>query len=142
MVPVVFLDEPGGSFWAEFLRFIERKLLKHGMVNRQDLCLYKLTDNVEEAVDEIGGFFHAYHSMRYVRSKLVLRLNGPLGDELLDGINTRFADILLGGQFTIGGPLPEEKDEPDLAHLPRLIFQFNRRDFGRLRQLIDCINRR
>ena len=31
-------------------------------------------------------------------------------------------------------------DEPELADLPRLILHFNRRDYGRLRQLIDCLN--
>ena len=41
----------------------------------------------------------------------------------------------------MGGPLPEERDEPLLASLPRLIFHFNRRNYGRLRQLIDCLNR-
>jgi hypothetical protein len=27
-----------------------------------------------------------------------------------------------------------------LAHLPRLVVDFNKRDFGRLRQLVDAIN--
>ena len=141
MVPVVFLDRPGGDFWSAFDQFIRQNLLAHGMIEPEDLALYKLTDNVQEAVDEIMGFFRVYHSMRYVRSRLVLRLNRPLDDELLEAINTRFSGILDRGRFTLGGPLPEEKDEPDLAHLPRLIFPFNRRHLGRLRQLIDCINR-
>ena len=33
------------------------------------------------------------------------------------------------------------RDEPDLIDLPRLMFNFDRRSLGRLRQLIDCINR-
>jgi hypothetical protein len=141
MVPVVFLDEPGGDYWAHFQRFIEQKLLARGMIDPADLSLYKLTDSVDEAVDEILRFFHAYHSMRYVHDKLVLRLNGPIGEELLDGINAHFADILVRGRFTLGGPLSEEKDDPALASLPRLIFHFDRRSLGRLRQLIDCLNR-
>jgi hypothetical protein len=32
--------------------------------------------------------------------------------------------------------------EPDLAHMPRLVFHFNRRSLGRLRMLIDAINDR
>jgi hypothetical protein len=36
--------------------------------------------------------------------------------------------------------LPEEINEPEIAHLPRLCLQFNRRNYGRLRQLIDRIN--
>ena len=37
-------------------------------------------------------------------------------------------------------PFALEADEPHLEHLPRLVFQFNRRDIGRLRQMVDVIN--
>jgi hypothetical protein len=36
--------------------------------------------------------------------------------------------------------LSAEADEPEIAHLPRLIVDFNRIDFGRLRDLIDAVN--
>ncbi len=140
-IPVVFLDEPGGDYWATFHEFVTAKLLKQGMIDSDDLALYKLTDRADEAVEEILGFFRVYHSMRYVRSNLVLRLKQPPDEPLLQEINTRFGDILTDGRFTVGGPLSEEKDEPELADLPRLIFRFNRRNYGRLRQLIDCLNR-
>jgi len=140
MVPVVFLDAPGGDYWLAFRQFVEKNLLGRGMIDRDDLSLFRLTDRVGEAVEEILGFFRVYHSMRYVRHNLVLRLTQPLRDELLDQINSRFADMLEEGRFTLGGPLPEESDDPGLAELPRLIFHFHRRNFGRLRQLIDFIN--
>lgn len=140
MIPVVFLDEPGGHYWRSFRRFVEQTLLERGTIAPEDLTFFRVTDRVDEAVDEILRFFSVYHSMRYVRSKLVLRLTEAPSEELLDQINTRFADLLAEGRFIVGGPLPEEKDEPDLTELPRLIFQFNRRSYGRLRQLIDCLN--
>ena len=40
----------------------------------------------------------------------------------------------------VSGALPVERDEPALADLHRLTFLFNRRDHGRLRQLIDYLN--
>jgi uncharacterized protein (TIGR00730 family) len=140
MIPVVLLDEPGGDYWTALDGFIRRNLLARGMISEVDLTLYRRTDSVAEAVSEIIGFFRVYHSMRYVHDKLVLRLTQPAGDKLLEDLDAGFSDILSGGGFTAGGPLPEEKDEPTLAHLPRLIFQFNRYDFGRLRQLIDRVN--
>ncbi len=140
MVPVVFLDRPGGTYWTQFQKFIGENLLESGMIEPEDLCLFKRTDDVGEAVDEILGFFRVYHSMRYVHKRLVLRLNRPLDDDHLEKINTNFADVLTEGCFALGGPLPEEKDEPDLAELARLVFHFDRRSFGRLRQLIDCLN--
>lgn len=141
MVPVVFLDAPGEEFWQPFDDFVRNSLLKRKLISPEDLALYKLTDSVEDAVEETLQFYRVYHSMRYVRNKLVLRLSAPPLDELLAEINEEFADILVEGQFTISGPLPEEMDEPDLAKLSRLVFRFNRRSLGRLRQLIDALNR-
>ena len=141
MVPVVFLDEPGGDFWIDFQRLIQRKLVARGLVSPEDVSLFKLTDSVEEAVGEILQFFRRYHSMRYVRDRLVFRLREPLDEPCLDRINVEFADVLAGGRFTLSGPLDHEQDEPELAHLPRLVFRFNHQSFGRLRQLIDAINR-
>ncbi len=141
MVPVVFLDQPGGTYWRSFHQFIEEHLLRRGMIEPQDLSLLKLTDDVDEAIEEVLGFFRVYHGMRYVRDKLVFRLTRRPSPECVEQINDRFGEILVRGRFRIGGPLSGEKDEPELAKLPRLIFHFNRYDFGRLRQLIDWLNR-
>jgi uncharacterized protein (TIGR00730 family) len=140
MLPIVMLDQPGSDYWREWQRFVEKQLLGRGMISKEDLSLYKLTDTVEEAVAEILGFYRVYHSMRYVREQLVLRLLKKPSDSLLETLHADFADILQDGKFTIGGPLPEELDDPVLNDLPRLIFHFNRRAFGRLRQLIDVVN--
>jgi uncharacterized protein (TIGR00730 family) len=140
VMPMVLLDEPGGDYWAGFQEFVEKQLLAKEMISQEDLSLYKLTDNADQAVAEILQFYRVYHSLRYVRSNLVMRLQRRPGEALLESINTNFADILLEGRFQVGPALAEEQDDPDLADLPRLIFQFNRRNYGRLRQLIDSIN--
>ena len=141
MLPVVFLDSPGGDFWKPFEQFVHDRLLARGMISPDDLSLYKMTDNVDVAVNEIMQFFRIYHSMRYVKHKLVIRLTQRPTAELLDGLNTEFRDILTEGKFEVSDALPEEREEPSLVALPRLVFRFNRRNLGRLRQLIDCVNR-
>jgi uncharacterized protein (TIGR00730 family) len=138
--PVVLLDEPGGHYWRHLHEFIVHNLLERHMISPEDLRLYKVTDNVEQAAAEVFNFYSVYHSMRYVRDTLVIRVNQPPSGDLLAEINKDFADILAGGRFELTGPLPEE-NEPDLAALPRLAFHFNRRNLGRLRELIDCLNR-
>ena len=140
MMPIVLLDEPGGDYWTAFDGFVRTRLLDRGMIGEEDLSLYRLTDRVEDAVEEMLRFYRVYHSMRYVRANLVFRLRRPLDDALLDEINGRFADILVDGKFTLGEPLADERDEADLIELPRLIFHFDRHNYGRLRQLIDRIN--
>lgn len=141
MVPIVFLNAPGGDFWTTWQDFVVKQLLRNGLISKEDLSLYIVTDSVDEAVEEILGFYRVYHSMRYVRRKLVFRLQESPSEGLLNGLNTFFRDVLVDGDFVVGSALAEEKDEPDLAHMPRLIFQFNRRDLGRLRRIINCINR-
>ena len=140
ILPMVLLDEPGGDYWTAFQDFVAKRLLDRGMIAAEDLSLYKITDSADEAVAEIMRFYRVYHSMRYVRSNLVLRLQSPPTADLLESITADFADILVEGCFKVGPALPEEHDDPELAALPRLVFQFNRRDYGRLRQLIDRIN--
>jgi uncharacterized protein (TIGR00730 family) len=140
IVPVVFLDEPGGNYWKEFHNFIDRHLLDAGMIADVDFSLYKVADGVEKTVDEITHFYRTFHSMRFVRKQLVFRLQRPLTERTLDDINENFADLLSKGQFVQGEALKEEADEYRLTGLPRLAFYFNRRNYGRLRQLIDAIN--
>jgi uncharacterized protein (TIGR00730 family) len=141
MVPVVLLDAPGGDYWHALHQFIDGQLVRRGMISPQDLSLYKITDDCDVAVAEVLSFFRVYHSMRYVKRRLVLRLNRRPREELLEEIQQQFADVLVDGRFELCDALPEERGEPDLAHLPRLVFHFNRSDLGRLRQLIDCLNR-
>ena len=94
-----------------------------------------------EAVREVTAFYRVYHSMRYVKGDLVLRLQSPLPDRVLDQVRWEFRDLVGGGTFEQVGSLPSEANEPALAGLPRLKFRFNRQSQGRLRQLIDFLNR-
>jgi uncharacterized protein (TIGR00730 family) len=140
IVPVVFLDDPGGSYWKDWQEFILKQLLKTAMISPADLSLYKLTESVDEAVDEVTHFYRTFHSMRFVRKQLVIRLQHRLSDAALEHINANFTDLLVGGAFEQRDALKEEADEYRVVTLPRLAFQFNRRNFGRLRELIDVIN--
>ena len=99
-----------------------------------------MTDNLDVALAEITGFYRNYHSSRYVGDRFVIRLQrAPVGEEL-DRLNREFRDILVDGDLRLGPALPEEGNDHALAGLPRLVLQFNRRDVGRLRQLIDVLN--
>jgi uncharacterized protein (TIGR00730 family) len=139
--PIVMLDEPGGDYWKLWRRYIEDVLLKRGLISPEDMALFKITDSVDEAVEEVVGFYRVYHSMRYVNRHLVLRLQRPLPEPLFERIRHEFADIVEAGTFEQTSALPAEANETTLAALPRLRFQFDRRSLGRLRMLIDTINR-
>ncbi|MBX3425953.1 MAG: TIGR00730 family Rossman fold protein [Pirellulales bacterium] len=140
MIPIVMLDEPGGSFWHDWHAYVVKQLLGAKMISPTDLSLYKITDRVGTAVDEVLSFYRVYHSQRYVRKHLVFRLNQALTDDQLATINAEYADILADGAFVQRGALKDESDDVEIADLSRLVFHFNRRSYGRLRQLIDALN--
>jgi uncharacterized protein (TIGR00730 family) len=140
MVPVVLLNAPGERYWEALNEFILEHLLGPGMISPEDRFLYKVTDSCQETVEEVLQFFRVYHSMRYVKTKLVLRLQQPLSDAFVADVNRVYGSMLTHGEFEQRGALREERDEPDLVDLPRLVFAFDRRSLGRLRRLIDSIN--
>jgi uncharacterized protein (TIGR00730 family) len=141
MMPLVLLDRPGGSYWRDLGIFFERHLLCERLISPEDVRLYRITDSVDEAVEEILGFYRVYHSSRYVRNQLVIRLREPLSEARLDQLQSQFCELLVDGKFEQRGALPEETDETDLRHLTRLCFHFDRRKLGMLRMMIDFINR-
>jgi len=140
LVPIMLIDEPGGTYWKNFDKFIRSELLAGGMISEEDLNLYLVTESVEEAIAEMTGFYRVYHSMRYVRDRLVLRLFKRPSDELVDELNEDFGSILKSGKIEISDALPEERGEPEIADLTRLVMHFNRRNLGKLRRLINRLN--
>ncbi len=141
IIPVVLLDRPGGTYWQTWLEFLTEHLFKFGYVGADDFQLFKIVPNVNEAVAEILRFYSIYQSSRWVGQELVIRLGRKLSGKALTELNREFADIVRAGEIVQGSALRQEKNEPDIWDLPRLIFTPHRRSFGRFRQLIDAINR-
>jgi uncharacterized protein (TIGR00730 family) len=139
MVPIVFLHPSGSHFWTDWHKYNTERLLERGMISPSDLSLYKVTSSVDEACEEIETFYRRYHSMRYVRDRLIIRLESPLRDSEIEILNEEFGDLLKSGEIEPTTVLPQETDRT-IAHLPRLKLHFRRRAFGRLRQLVDRIN--
>lgn len=139
-MPVVMLDSPGGSFWTQWQHYVENTILASKLISPEDLSLYRITDSAEQAIEEITRFYRNFHSARYHRDHLILRLQKHPTAHQIRQINRDFADICTTGDFHTREPLPVERDEPDIAHLHRLVFCFNKRDQGRLRQLINRLN--
>ncbi len=140
ILPVVLVDKPGGRYWETWFSFLGEYLLKLGLVSADDFHLFKIAHNVEHAVAEIEHFYKNFRSYRWVGSRMVIRMNQRLADSAVKQIKADFVDILNGSDVVQSSALPEEQNEPELADLPRLIFAPHRKNFGRLRQLIDAIN--
>jgi uncharacterized protein (TIGR00730 family) len=141
LIPIVMVDAAGGDYWLHWQRFVTDVLLPRGLISPADLALYKVTDSVSEAVREVMTFYRVYHSMRYVGGDLLLRLRYALSEQLLQRIQAEFHDIAAGGRFEQTKALPAEANDVAVRDLPRLRFRFDRRSIGRLRMLVDLINR-
>lgn len=138
LVPIVFLDEPGGRYWADWHDYVRAHLEARGMVSPSELALYKVTDDASAAVGELLRFYANYDSSRYVGDRLVIRVRRAPDERQLAALNADFADLLVSGRIETGAALPEERGEA--AHLPRVLLHFHRRDFGRLRAFLDRLN--
>jgi hypothetical protein len=137
--PLVLIDEPGGDYWRSWNDHICNYLVKKGLISPEDPDLYTITDRLDVACKHIENFYRVYHSSRYVGNQFVMRLNYELSDEQVEGLNREFKGILVSGRIEKSQMLPQEKDK-ETANLPRLVFYFNQRDFGRLYQMIGKIN--
>jgi uncharacterized protein (TIGR00730 family) len=138
--PIVLLEVPGGTYWhawADFMHEVEARRL----IDAEDASLYRITADVQAAVDEITGFYCNYHSIRYVGDRLIIRLRGrPTAGEL-QRLNAEFADITTSGRIVETAALAPEVSDDDHVDLPRLALHFDRLAHGRLRTFIDALNR-
>ena len=139
IVPMIYIDAPGRPFWKKSLAEFVDRLLEGKLISKDDLSLFRVTDSVDDAVEEILRFYRVYHSSRYLGDELIFRLQREPTAEVLQRLSTDFTDIVARGTLRVTGPLPEE-GEALYPELPRLVFHFNRVNFGRLRQLIDALN--
>ncbi len=138
--PIVLLDVPGGGYWRAWERFIAGEVVGRLLAGPDDLLLCRITDDVNAAVGEILGFYRNYHSIRWVGNRLVVRLRaGPSADELAR-VNRRFADICVTGGISVTSPLAPEVADGDHLELARLVLEFDRTHYARLRALIDALN--
>jgi len=141
LIPLVLIDEPGGKFWKNFIHYVSDHLMAEKLISPEDFHLFKWTDSITEARDAIVRFYHNFHSYRFVGPYLVIRLQRALSEKKLDHLRKEFLSIINPpGEMFQRDALPQEADETEIAHLPRLCLTFNRIHFGFLRLLIDRLN--
>ena len=105
-----------------------------------DLNLYQITDSADEAVKIISRFYRNFNSTRFVKDQFIIRLKNAPSPSALAALNEDFADLVVAGKIEIVRPTADEIADHDRLDLVRLGFNFNRKDYGRVRQLIDALN--
>ena len=140
LMPLVLIDRPGGTYWKTWDKHIREHLLRDQLISPDDLNLYQITDDPDQAVKIITRFYRNFHSSRFVKDLFVIRLKHAPSPSAIEAMNEDFADIVVGPPIKSIDPTPEEIADNDHVDLARIAFGFNRRDYGRLRHLIDTLN--
>jgi len=141
MVPIVFIDGDregeNGSYWEGWDRYVRQQLAGRGWISEEDFGLYYIAKDPQDAADHVTNFYKNYHSSRYVRDDLIIRINKKLREEDIEILNEEFAVLIKKGKIVQCQAYPQERDHLDL---PRIAFTHTRYKFGLVRSLIDRIN--
>ena len=140
LMPLVLVDKPGGTYWKTWDKHIREHLLRDKLISPDDLDLYQITDNADEAVKIVARFYRNFDSTRFVKDQFIIRLKNAPSATALAALNEDFADVVVEGKITIAKPTIDEEEDKDRLDLARISFNFNRRDYGRIRQLINVLN--
>lgn len=140
IVPIILMDRPNGFYWETWRRFLDNDLLELGLISRSDFHLFTITHDVDRAVEEIRHFYRVFHSYRWVRDEMVIRIHKRLTPQALENLNQQFDHLLATGHIAQREALPEEADDIAAKGLPRLVLIPHKREFGMLRLLINAIN--
>lgn len=139
-VPIVFLEVPGQPFWTPLMKVLEPLLLDHGLISESDTSLYTITDNIEDAVNEITNFYANYHSIRFVNDVLYIRLQRSVPTERFTEIARRCAELASDGVIEQTTATAEEIHDNDMPEMPRVSLRYAAKGFADLRELIDALN--
>jgi hypothetical protein len=139
-VPIVLLDAPGDPFWEGVDTFVREQLIARGLVSANDVDLYTITNDCDEAARLIESFYANYDSIRFVGDHLVVRVRqGPTDAQLAD-LNDRFGYLAASGTIERAEPFKIERRNDDKLDLDRISFDFAKRGYSDLVAMIREIN--
>lgn len=140
-VPIVFMEVPGDPFWTPLMDTMEPLLRRHGLISDNDHTLYKIAGSIDEAVNEIVGFYTNYHSIRFVNDVMYIRMQRPIPATDFQLIASEFASLAADGFIEQTSASSIEVKESDNVELSRIAMKYSGKGFATLRPLIDALNR-
>ena len=125
--PIVLLDTPDGTFWEQWLTFINSALKAGGYIGDADTALVRICHSVERAVEEIERFYTNYEHFTLRDARATVQLRAMPTERQLEEL-----EVLAPTLGALSGFSLEGTNE--------LRFDFDGRDYVNLRQVIDVIN--
>jgi uncharacterized protein (TIGR00730 family) len=126
LMPLVLIEKPGGTYWKTWDKNVREHLLRNQLISSDDLHLYHITDDTDQAVSIITRFYRNFHSSRFVKDLFVIRLKHAPSPSAIESMNEDFADIIAGEKIKVIEATPEEREDDDEVKLARIAFGFDR----------------
>jgi uncharacterized protein (TIGR00730 family) len=140
-VPIVFLEVQGDPFWTPLMNTMEPLLKNHGLISSSDTSLYRITDSIDSAVSEITDFYSNYHSIRFVRNRLYIRMRREIPPSDFSALVHQFGHLTQDGDIRQSSASDDEIKDKDNLELFRVSLMYSAKGFADLRPLINVINR-
>jgi len=125
--PVVLLDTPNGTFWSEWLTFMDQSIIKNHYVDTDDMFIVRFVTSIDDAVDEIEHFYSNYRGFEIKGDRGLMSLHRTPTPEQLRTLAD--AVPIFGGE-----PGYQIEDEAMIS------FNFDGRNYVSLRLVIDQVN--
>ncbi len=125
--PVVLLDTPDGTYWRQWMDFIENAIMAGDYIGTRDMCLVRVCTTIADAVDEIEHFYSNYESFEVRGHRAAIKVRRSPSQTQLDGLAKGVPHFAEGQGFVL------EDDHT-------ITFNFDGRNYVNLRLLIDQIN--
>jgi len=119
---------------------VREQLIARGLVSANDVDLYTITSNCDDAVRVIEDFYANYDSIRFVGDHLVIRLRQGPTDEQLAELNERFGHLVSSGSIERVEPFKVERRDDDKLDLDRISCMFAKRGYSDLVAMIRVLN--
>src|SRR6516162_6164986 len=124
LMPLVLIDRPGGTYWRTWDKHVREHLLRDQLISPDDLNLFQITDDTDQAVKIINRFYRNFHSSRFVKDLFVIRLNHAPSESAIQAMNEDFVDLVVGSKIQRIDPTSEEVADNDQVDMPRIAFGF------------------
>jgi hypothetical protein len=139
--PIVLVEPDESNYWHAWENFVQQQVYNRQFADVDDSSLYLITEDIDQARSEVLNFYSNYHSRRFINDILVIRLQKAPSEQRCAELSEQFSDITGGEAIRKIEPSKFEIHDNDHLSLDRIGLKFNKLHQGRLRQLINELNK-
>jgi len=125
--PVVLLDTANGTFWNQWMSFVEHAIIADHYIDENDMCLVRICTSTEEAVEEINHFFSNYVRFEVRGERGYIKIRRRPSESQLAALANAAPRFAQGLGYAL-------EDDTTIS------FAFDGRNYVNLRLLINQIN--